>query len=81
MSDRSAQVQNVAGPFFISGKTVVVGHTPQRDGMVLDLGFLVGIDTDCCRAGWLTAFEDRTGGIVQADQSGAVHYSGRELKA
>ena len=53
-----------------SGKTVVVGHTPQRDGMVLDLGFLVGIDTDCCRAGWLTAFDVSTGGIVQADQSG-----------
>ena len=50
--------------------------------MVLDLGFQVGIDTDCCRAGWLTAFEVRTGGIVQANQSGAVHYSsGRELKA
>jgi serine/threonine protein phosphatase 1 len=34
-----------------SGKTVVVGHTPQRDGAVLDLGFLVAIDTDCCRGG------------------------------
>ena len=55
-----------------SGKTVVVGHTPQKDGMVLDLGFLVGIDTDCCRAGWLTAFDVSTGGIVQADQSGKI---------
>jgi len=53
-----------------SGKTVVVGHTPQRDGMVLDLGFLVGIDADCCRAGWLTAFDVSSGEIVQADQSG-----------
>ena len=55
-----------------SGKTVVVGHTPQMVGTVLDLGFLVGIDTDCCRAGWLTAFDVSTGGIVQADQSGKI---------
>ena len=44
----------------------------QRDGMVLDLGFLVGIDTDCCRRGWLTALDARTGDIVQADQSGRI---------
>ena len=55
-----------------SGKTVVVGHTPQSDGAILDLGFLVGIDTDCCRAGWLTAFDASTGAIVQADQSGKI---------
>ncbi len=35
-----------------SGKKVVVGHTPQISGDVLDLGFLIGIDTDCCRAMW-----------------------------
>jgi serine/threonine protein phosphatase 1 len=34
-----------------SGKTVVVGHTPQANGNVLDLGYLIGIDTDCCRGG------------------------------
>ena len=55
-----------------SGKTVVVGHTPQPDGAIQDLGFLVGIDTDCCRGGWLTAFDVSTGQTIQADQSGRV---------
>ena len=30
-------------------------HTPQVSGAVLDLGFLVCLDTDCSRGGWLTA--------------------------
>ncbi len=65
-----------------SGKTVVVGHTPQPDGEVLDLGFLVAIDTDCCRGGWLTAFDVRTGEIIQADQSSKVRrFSSRGLKS
>jgi serine/threonine protein phosphatase 1 len=57
-----------------SGKTVVVGHTPQANGNVLDLGFLIGIDTDCCRVGWLTGFSDR-GNVVQTDESGAIRSS------
>ena len=32
----------------LSEKTVFVGHTEQRDGEVLDLGFVVCIDTSCC---------------------------------
>jgi hypothetical protein len=36
-----------------SGKVAVVGHTAQRTGAVLDLGFLVCIDTNCARGGWL----------------------------
>lgn len=55
-----------------SGKTVVVGHTPQVGGEVLDLGFLVCIDTDCSRGGWLTALDVGTGRVVQADQKGEV---------
>jgi serine/threonine protein phosphatase 1 len=49
-----------------SGKTVVVGHTPQANGNVLDLGFLIGIDTDCCRGGWLTGIDVRTGAGSQS---------------
>jgi serine/threonine protein phosphatase 1 len=65
-----------------SGKALVLGHTPMRDGMVLDLGFLVAIDTDCCRGGWLTVLDVRTGGIIQADQSGKVRFfSPGELKS
>lgn len=53
-----------------SGKMVVVGHTPQRSGIPLDLGFLKGIDTDCSRGGWLTAFETVSGAYIQANQRG-----------
>ena len=55
-----------------SGKTAVVGHTPQRDGRVLDLGFLKCIDT-CCHAGqWLTALDVHTGRLWQADAQGRI---------
>ena len=53
-----------------SGKSVVVGHTPQVSGEVLDLGFLICIDTDCSRGGWLTALDVETGRVVQANQRG-----------
>jgi serine/threonine protein phosphatase 1 len=55
-----------------SGKVAVVGHTPQSSGEVLDLGFLVCIDTDCARGGWLTALDVGTGQVWQADRSGKV---------
>jgi serine/threonine protein phosphatase 1 len=55
-----------------SGKVAVVGHTPQRGGQVLDLGFLVCIDTNCHRGGWLTALDVQTGYLWQADQHGRV---------
>ena len=38
----------------VSGKVVVVGHTPQHDGEILNLPFLKGIDTFCHGDGWLT---------------------------
>jgi calcineurin-like phosphoesterase family protein len=55
-----------------SGKVTVVGHTPQRSGEVLDLGFLVCIDTDCVRGGWLTALDTTTGQVWQADRNGKL---------
>jgi serine/threonine protein phosphatase 1 len=55
-----------------SGKTVIVGHTPQPGGRILDLGFLKCIDTDCCRGGCLTALEVHTGLFWQANQRGEV---------
>jgi serine/threonine protein phosphatase 1 len=55
-----------------SGKLAVVGHTPQRGGEVLDLGFLVCIDTNCHRGGWLTALEAETGRVWQADRQGRL---------
>jgi serine/threonine protein phosphatase 1 len=53
-----------------SGKTAVVGHTPQRDGEVLDLRFLKCIDTFCHGGGWLTALEVHTGQVWQANRAG-----------
>ena len=52
----------------VSGKTVVVGHTPQVSGLVLDLGFLICFDTDCSRGGWLTALDVRSRLVTQANQ-------------
>jgi serine/threonine protein phosphatase 1 len=55
-----------------SGKTVIVGHTPQPDGQILDLGFLKCIDTDCWRGGCLTALEVGTGHVWQTNQRGEL---------
>jgi serine/threonine protein phosphatase 1 len=53
-----------------SGKVAVVGHTPQLSGEILDLGFLICIDTNCARGGWLTALDTGTGQVWQADNAG-----------
>jgi serine/threonine protein phosphatase 1 len=55
-----------------SGKVAVVGHTAQRGGEVLDLGYLKGIDTFCHGGGWLTALEANTGRVWQASQDGEL---------
>jgi serine/threonine protein phosphatase 1 len=55
-----------------SGKTAIVGHTPQHSGEILDLGFLICIDTNCHRGGWLTALEVHTGEIWQTDAQGRL---------
>src|SRR5262245_12500962 len=60
-----------------SGKIAVVGHTRQLSGDVLDLGFLICIDTNCARGGWLTALEADTGRIWQADREGRLRNSDR----
>jgi serine/threonine protein phosphatase 1 len=61
-----------------SGKTFVVGHTPQTTGDILDLGFVIGIDTDCSRGNWLTALDTTTGNYWQADQDGEVRVRQQE---
>lgn len=53
-----------------SGKTVIVGHTEQRSGEVLDLGYLQCIDTACWHYGWLTAIDVDSGQIWQASKWG-----------
>lgn len=55
-----------------SGKTVVVGHTEQRNCEILDLGFAICIDTACWRYGWLTAIELHSKTIWQASRFGVL---------
>jgi serine/threonine protein phosphatase 1 len=55
-----------------SGKTVVVGHTTQRNGEILDLGHLVCIDTYCHAGGWLTALAAKIGEVSQADKDATL---------
>ena len=55
-----------------SGKVAVVGHTPQTSGEVLNLGYLVCIDTNCARGGWLTALDTTRGRFWQADRAGRL---------
>jgi serine/threonine protein phosphatase 1 len=61
----------VPGPH-ISGKTAIVGHTAQRQGEILDLGYLKCIDTCCYGQGWLTAMDVNTGQVWQSDKEGRL---------
>jgi serine/threonine protein phosphatase 1 len=53
-----------------SGKTVIAGHTAQKNGEILDLGHVKVIDTYCYGGGWLTALDVQTGKVWQADRDG-----------
>jgi serine/threonine protein phosphatase 1 len=57
-----------------SGKTVIVGHTSQKGGEILDFGHLKCIDTYCYGGGWLTALDVRTSEVWQANQMGRVRW-------
>jgi serine/threonine protein phosphatase 1 len=61
----------VPGPH-ASGKTAVVGHTSLKDGEILDLGYLICIDTYCWGGGWLTALDVTSGHTWQADRDGQL---------
>lgn len=56
-----------------SGKTAIVGHTSQKTGEILDVGYLKCIDTYCYGYGWLTALDTTGGQIWQADREGNMH--------
>lgn len=64
----------------ISGKTVIVGHTEQRNGEVLDLGHVKCIDTACYNYGWLTALDAPSGTLWQASRWGMLRESPDEPK-
>ena len=56
----------VPGPH-VSGRTAVVGHTPQPE--VLDLGHLICLDTGCAYGGKLTAMDMGSGTLWQASEA------------
>ena len=53
-----------------SGKTLVAGHTSQKNGVPRDIGHAICIDTYCYGGQWLTCLETRTGAMVQANERG-----------
>ena len=56
----------------VSGKTVIVGHTSQKSGDILDHGVTVCIDTHAYGGGFLTCLDVNTGHYWQADALGRV---------
>ena len=57
-----------------SGKTVIAGHTSQKNGEILDLGHVKVIDTYCYGGGWLTALDVQTEEVWQADREGNMRH-------
>ncbi len=55
-----------------SGKVVVVGHTPQQDGTIRNLGHILMLDTNCYGNGWLTAVDVNSGNVWQANNFGEI---------
>jgi serine/threonine protein phosphatase 1 len=58
-----------------SGKRAIVGHTPQLNGVVRNLGHLVVLDTFCYGDQWLTAMDVDSGEIWQANNRGELRTS------
>ncbi len=55
-----------------SGKVAVVGHTPDKYGEIMDVGYLKCLDTYCYGGQWLTAMNLLSGEIWQANDQGEL---------
>jgi serine/threonine protein phosphatase 1 len=55
-----------------NGKVGIVGHTPDKTGEILDVGYLKCIDTYCYGGKWLTGLDVLTGQVWQANQRGEL---------
>ncbi|RUL87413.1 metallophosphoesterase [Tautonia sociabilis] len=55
-----------------SGKPVVVGHTSQKNGEILDRDHVLCLDTYCYGGGWLTLIDLGSGALWQADRGGRL---------
>ncbi len=53
-----------------SGKTMICGHDSQKNGLPLNLGFAVCLDTWAYGSGWLTCLDVATGYLWQANRAG-----------
>jgi serine/threonine protein phosphatase 1 len=53
-----------------SGKVMVCGHTPQRNGLPLNRLHTICLDTGAYRGGWLTCLDVVSGRFWQANQKG-----------
>jgi serine/threonine protein phosphatase 1 len=53
-----------------SGKPMICGHSPQKNGNPLNLGHAICIDTWAHGNGWLTCFDVVSGKVWQANQAG-----------
>jgi serine/threonine protein phosphatase 1 len=60
----------------VSGKTVIVGHSSQKNGEILDLGYLKCVDTYCYGGGWLTGLDVHSGRIWQFKRDGQPRQTG-----
>jgi serine/threonine protein phosphatase 1 len=55
-----------------SGLRAIVGHTHDRNGLILDLPHLVCLDTYCYGGLWLTAMDVESGEVWQTAADGSV---------
>ena len=55
-----------------SGKRIICGHSPQRSGLIKDVGFALCLDTAPASGGWLTCLDVNSGQYWQATESGIV---------
>lgn len=55
-----------------SGKTLICGHSSQKDGRPLNLGHAICIDTYAHGGGWLTCLDVQSGRLWMANQRGEV---------
>lgn len=62
-----------------SGKTVIVGHTEQKGGEILDLGCVKCLDTYCYGYRWLTALDVQSGQAWQASRWGVLRDPGETI--
>ena len=54
----------------VSGKIMVCGHTPQKNGTPRNLGHALCLDTWAYGKGWLSCLDVTTGRLWQANQAG-----------